>query len=84
MGYAPHKGRTQEYDYFSCLGRHAGRTDCDLPYLSLTKVEDAVQRPWTMVRFTEEEIAEFGQRTCADLPRSAESGSKLIADHLRR
>lgn len=84
LSFAPDKGRTQEYDYFYCLGRHTGRTNCDLPYLSVIEVEDAVERAWVAVRFTEDQVAEFSERARDDLHRSAESGSRLIADQRRR
>lgn len=84
IGYATAKGRGGDYDYFFCIGRHTGRTTCDLPYVGVPEVEDAVARQWTGVRFTDEEIAEFSQRARDDLHRSAESGSRLIVDQRRR
>ena len=38
------QGRSQRYEYFYCLGRHSGRTDCDLPHVSVEVVEDSVAR----------------------------------------
>jgi DNA invertase Pin-like site-specific DNA recombinase len=84
IGYATAKGRGGEYDYFFCIGRHTGRTDCDLPYLGVSDVEDAVARQWASVRFTDDEIAEFSKQARDDLHRSAESGSRLITDQRRR
>ncbi len=84
MGYGTAKGRGGDYDYFFCLGRHSGRTDCDLPYLNVIDVEDAIAREWERVRFSGDQIAEFSRRTRDDLHRSAESGSRLIADQKRR
>lgn len=84
MGYGTHEGRGGSYDYFFCLGRHTGRTTCDLPYLPADETEAAVTRRWTSVRFTDDQIAEFSQRARDDLHRSAESGSRLITDQRRR
>jgi site-specific DNA recombinase len=84
LGYGTSKGRGGEYDYFFCLGRHTKRTTCDLPYLAVPETEDAVQRQWAAVRFTDDQVAEFSQRARDDLHRSAESGSRLIVDQKRR
>lgn len=84
LGYGTSKGRGGEYDYFFCLGRHTKRTNCDLPYLNVMDVEDAVADEWQRVRFSHDQIAEFSQRARDDLHRSAESGSRLIADQKRR
>lgn len=84
LGYAPDKGRSEEYDYFYCVGRHTGRTQCDLPYLSVIEVEDAIERRWSIVRFSGDEVEAFSKRARDDLHRSAESGSRLIVDQRRR
>ncbi len=34
--------RGERYEYFFCAGRHSGRSGCDLPYLPLEPVEDAI------------------------------------------
>lgn len=46
MGYGKSRGQGGIYDYFFCLGRHTGRTDCDLPYIGVEKVEAAVRKEW--------------------------------------
>jgi hypothetical protein len=46
LAYCVSRGNGGEYAYFFCLGRHHGRTDCDLPYLQPEAVEDAVTRHW--------------------------------------
>lgn len=50
----------------------------------MSDTEDAVERQWLAVRFTEQQIATFSQRARDDLHRSAESGARLIADQRRR
>ena len=84
IGYATAKGRGGAYDYFFCIGRHTGRTNCDLPYVGVPDVEEAVAYEWIAVRFTEEQVAAFSKRARDDLHHSAESGSRLIADQRRR
>lgn len=67
MGFAASRGRGGIYDYFFCLGRHTGRTDCELPYLPVEEVEVAVLRHWATVRFTPAQIEEFSRETRRDL-----------------
>ena len=56
MGYGHSKGRGGVYSYFFCLGRHTGRTTCDLPYIPVDEVEQAMRREWdTRVQFTPKE-----------------------------
>lgn len=40
------EARAGEYEYFFCLGRHTGRTTCDLPYIAVEKAEDATLQEW--------------------------------------
>ncbi|GAB3072974.1 hypothetical protein GCM10027215_09420 [Nocardioides zeae] len=84
MGFAPAKGKSEEYDYFYCIARHTSRTQCDLPYLSVIEVEEAIERRWSVVRFSDDQIEAFSKRARGDLHRSAESRSRLIVDQRRR
>jgi site-specific DNA recombinase len=84
MGYGTARGKGGEYDYFFCLGRHTGRTECDLPYLSVPEVEVTITKQWSTVRFTEQEVAAFSSRAHDELRHAAESGSRLITDQRRR
>lgn len=61
----------------SAFGRRTSRLDCGLPHLPVSDIEDAVQRQWNVVRFTDDQVEEFSHRARADLHRSAESGSRL-------
>lgn len=56
IGLSTSRGRGGVYDYFFCIGRHTGRQECDLPYLSVPETEDAVERQWNAVRFTDDQI----------------------------
>lgn len=40
------KGNGGYYEYFVCSGRHTGRNTCDLPYLPVYRVEQAVLDAW--------------------------------------
>jgi len=42
IGYGWSRGKGGKYDYFFCLGRHTGRTSCDLPYLPAAAIEKKV------------------------------------------
>lgn len=61
FGYAHGKGGT--YAYFFCLGRHTGRTDCDLPYVKVEIAEKAVAGLWADKQFEPKTIANI-RRTC--------------------
>jgi site-specific DNA recombinase len=61
FGYAHGKGGT--YAYFFCLGRHTGRTDCDMPYVSVELAEKAVEGLWSERQF-EPKTIEYIRETC--------------------
>jgi site-specific DNA recombinase len=85
MGYGHSRGKGGVYNYFFCLGRHTGRTDCDLPYVSVEKVEQEVERIWkTQVQFTKQMIQEVGElaRTSADARQ--EQDQSLLANQRQR
>jgi site-specific DNA recombinase len=79
-----HPGHGGTYEYFCCLAQYGKRNDCDLPHLSVPKVEEAVEHRWVTVEFTDTEIAAFSKRARNDLHQSAESSSRLIVDQRRR
>jgi site-specific DNA recombinase len=41
------------YDYFVCLGRHGKQVPCDLPYVSVTEIEDQIERYYQTVKLDE-------------------------------
>tara|TARA_Y100001949_G_scaffold165769_1_gene161823 strand:- start:299 stop:2200 length:1902 start_codon:yes stop_codon:yes gene_type:complete len=68
MGYGKSRGKGGEYEYFFCLGRHTGRTECDLLYVPVDKVERAVLAQWrAKARLSAEEIAEARREATAQL-----------------
>ena len=46
LAYSFSRGNGGTYAYYFCLGRHQGRTACDLPHLDPDAVEVAVERYW--------------------------------------
>ena len=61
FGYA-NNGKGGNYSYFFCLGRHTGRTRdrCNLPYIDVGKLEQAMTTYWHQwVKFTPEFLAEL-------------------------
>ena len=59
--------RGDHYEYFFCAGRHAGRTGCDLPYLPLEQVEEAVVAQWERETFPAALTQSLRQQLTADL-----------------
>ena len=57
IGFGYSRGEGGQYAYFFCLGRHTGRTNCDLPYLPVEEVEKEIRREWRRkVHFSKEDI----------------------------
>jgi site-specific DNA recombinase len=85
IGYGHSRGKGGIYSYFFCLGRHTGRTSCDLPYVSVEKVEEEIERVWdTTVQFTAETIREVGELTRAELDARQEHDQSLLANQRQR
>ncbi|TQO19698.1 DNA invertase Pin-like site-specific DNA recombinase [Rhodoglobus vestalii] len=85
MGYGHSRGKGGVYSYFFCLGRHTGRTDCDLPYISVEKVEEEIERIWkTQVQFTQQTIEEVGELSRAQLDARQEQDQSLLANQSQR
>src|SRR5476649_206593 len=85
MGYGHSRGKGGVYSYFFCLGRHTGRTDCDLPYCPVEKVEQEVERIWqTQVQFTKQTIQEVGEVSRAQLDARQEQDQALLANQRQR
>ncbi|CAN5399045.1 recombinase family protein [soil metagenome] len=85
MGYGHSRGKGGVYSYFFCLGRHTGRTDCDLPYISMEKVEEEIERIWqTQVQFAKQTIEEVGELSRAQLDARQEQDQSLLANQSQR
>ncbi len=85
MGYGHSRGKGGVYSYFFCLGRHTGRTDCDLPYVGVEKIEKEVERIWkTQVQFTKQTIQEVGESARASLDARQEQDQSLLANQRQR
>lgn len=79
-------GRTgQRYEYFFCAGRHAGRTNCDLPHLPLEQVEDAVAAQWDREVFPSDLVAALRQQLTNELRTynaTAESERRRLSERI--
>jgi len=80
IGYGPSTNRQgQTYFYFFCLGRHTSRTKCDLPYLSVEKIEEMVEEVWLRkIRFDEATIEELRPYLHAELNDEQTEKSELV------
>jgi site-specific DNA recombinase len=85
MGYGHSSGKGGVDSYFFCLGRHTGRTNCDLPYVSVEKVEQEIERIWnTQVQFTAQTVDEAGEFSRAQLDARQEQDQSLLANQSKR
>ena len=85
MGCGHSRGKGGIYSYFFCLAWHTGRTDCDLPYVSVEKVEKEVERiRKTQVQFTKQTIQEVGELARASLDARQEQDQSLHANQRQR
>jgi site-specific DNA recombinase len=55
------------YEYFFCSSRHSGRTGCDLPYLPVEQVEEAVAAQWHREVFPPELVAALREQLTMQL-----------------
>ena len=54
MIFSRNKGRHGAiYDYFVCIGRHSKHDPCDLPYVSITDIEDQIERYYQTIKLDE-------------------------------
>ncbi len=85
MGYGHSRGKGGVYSYFFCLGMHTGRTSCDLPYVSVEKIEKEVEHIWkTQVQFTSQMISEVAELARHDLDARQEQDQALLANQRQR
>lgn len=84
IGYGWSRGKGGRYDYFFCLGRHTGRTDCDLPYLPASIIENKVVARWSHIRFGEQEIDSIRQQILSDAKVLRDQHAQLADEQRRR
>jgi hypothetical protein len=85
---AQHRGHTGEtYDYFICIGRHTGRTECNLPYASVEAVEEAIENYYDTIVLGEDTVGviqdrllKVAKRRNAAAERAARRARKRILD----
>ncbi len=84
IGYGWSRGKGGRYDYFFCLGRHTGRSTCDLPYIPASAIEDKVAERWGRIRFSETEIASIREEVLADAKQLRDQHTQLAEQQRRR
>jgi site-specific DNA recombinase len=78
MSYGHSRGRGGVYGYFFCLSRHTGRTDCDLPYAGVEKLEQEVRALWKQTRFTATFVDQVRQQLLDELCHTDTDNQKLL------
>ena len=61
------------YDYFFCLGRNQHRTECDLPYLRVEEIEDAVAACYSEVQLGPDMIEQIRTKLITALRKTGKS-----------
>ena len=85
MGFGHSRGKMGVvYTYFFCLGRHTGRTECDLPYVNVDELEKRIEQLWRKVQFSEETIQRTREIIDEELALSEKQAAGLAADQRRR
>lgn len=84
IGYGWSKGKGGRYDYFFCLGRHTGRTSCDLPYLPAAAIEKKIAAIWSRIRFTPKVLDDIQTQAVTDFDLLLGEKDKLAAEQRRR
>jgi site-specific DNA recombinase len=84
MGFGHSRGHGGVYTYFFCLGRHTGRTNCDLPYVNDDDIEKEIEKLWRRVQFTPDAVQRVRQHVEEDMETMRVQGTVLAADQRRR
>ncbi|GAB7143508.1 recombinase family protein [Mycobacterium riyadhense] len=84
IGYGWSRGKGGKYDYFFCLGRHTGRTSCDLPYLPAAAVEHKITSIWSHIRFSAKTLADIETQAVADFEVLLGQQEKLATEQRTR
>jgi site-specific DNA recombinase len=84
IGYGWSRGKGGRYDYFFCLGRHTGRTDCNLPYLPAAAIEKKIAAIWSNIRFTPKTLDAIESRATADFELLLGQHEQLAAEQRQR
>jgi site-specific DNA recombinase len=75
------------YDYFACIGRHTYKNGCNLPYLQVAPVEEAVENYYDTIVLDpdtittiHQDLLKFAKRRNASVERNAKRERKRILD----
>lgn len=83
LAYCVSTGNGGAYAYFFCLGRHHGRTECDLPHLNPDDVETAIANYYGSDQLQSEHLLELRKGLLEDLAgaekRTESERKRLIA-----
>ncbi|MEX1009033.1 MAG: zinc ribbon domain-containing protein [Acidimicrobiia bacterium] len=72
-----------QYDYFFCLGRHQRRNDCDLPYIPVDDIEDAVAAYYRTIQLSDDTVRALHDGLIAAM-RARTSGAEQRARQQRK
>ncbi len=85
MGYGFSRGKGGTYAYFFCLGRHTGRTDCDLPYVPVDIVESSMEQTWVKnVNFSKDCIEQIDRVGHEELDNLQHCDQVILASQQQR
>jgi site-specific DNA recombinase len=87
MLFTRNRGRNTEYDYFACIGRHTHRNGCDLPYIAVESIEEAIENYYDTIvldpdtiRSIHDKLLKFAKKRNASVERQARRERKRILD----
>ena len=78
------KGNGGKYDYFYCLGRHAKRTNCDLPYVPSDVIEQMIIDRYDTLQVNEITATRIGEHMIAAMRERGAEAEKLAQRERRR
>jgi site-specific DNA recombinase len=85
LGYGASRGKGGgRYPYFFCLGRNKKRTECDLPYLPASLMEEKVIDHWRKMRLASELIEATRESIHVEMAEQRTDDRKRLATQKRR
>lgn len=93
LSFSRSRGNGGEYDYFYCRGRHSGRKECDLPFMPVEQVEEAVAvhyrsvelSPTTIERLSNELLTAMKEHTAGSVKEADRQRKRITQlEHERR
>ncbi len=84
LGVSHSKGRSETYSYFYCLGRNKKRTNCDMPYVDIDKVERGVAKHWQTIQFAPELLDSIRTAVIKELDILQARDKAMLAEQKKR